>query len=268
MISDKENFAKKGQYDFDDLVRIMDILRGENGCPWDREQSHTSIRKNLIEETYEVIEAIDSNDYNLLCEELGDLLLQVVFHSKIASDNGGFSINEVCDGICKKLILRHPHIFGDVTADTSEAVLTNWDIIKKKEKGHESNTDVLKAVSKALPSLVRSQKVQHKAAKAGFDWPEVDGALEKLKEETDEVAQALKNGSREEIDEEVGDLLFAAVNVSRKAGTDAEEALFKACDKFIDRFSKVENAVLEDGLEMDNLSLSELDSYWEKIKHN
>lgn len=266
MINNRETLVNKKHYDFGDLVSIMGILRGENGCPWDLEQSHKSIRKNLIEETYEVIEAIDNNDYNLMCEELGDLMLQVVFHSRIAKDSGGFDINDVISGICKKLINRHPHIFGDVVAKSSDKVLNNWDKIKMAEKGQESRTDVLKSVSKSLPSLMRSQKVQHKAAKAGFDWDDASGAIEKLKEETEEVIVALSKGNAEEVKEEVGDLLFAAVNVSRKAGVDAEESLYNACDKFIGRFSKVEKVLDEDGLEMDRLSLDELDRYWEKIK--
>ena len=170
------NFNFKDKYTFDDLVEILRILRRPGGCPWDRELTHESIRRNFIEETYEAIEAIDNKDSELLCEELGDVMLQVVFHAQISEDEGEFNINEVCDGVCKKLIVRHPHVVSDVLAETSEKVLENWDKIKMQTKSQKTYTETLKSVSPALPALVRAEKVQHKAKKCGFDWDSVDGA--------------------------------------------------------------------------------------------
>lgn len=171
------NFTEKENYNFNDLVEIVKILRAPDGCPWDREQTHKSIRSNFIEETYEAVEAIDTDDLDLLKEELGDVLLQVAMHAEIESEQGTFDINDVCDGICKKLIIRHPHVFGDVNADTTEKVLKNWDAIKMKTKSQKTQTQAILSVSKALPSLMRSTKIQQKAAKVGFDWENVNGAL-------------------------------------------------------------------------------------------
>lgn len=167
------NFTEKENYNFNDLVEIVKILRAPDGCPWDREQTHKSIRSNFIEETYEAVEAIDTDDLDLLKEELGDVLLQVALHAEIESEQGTFDINDVCDGICKKLIIRHPHVFGDVNADTTEKVLKNWDAIKMKTKSQKTQTQAILSVSKALPSLMRSTKIQQKAAKVGFDWENV-----------------------------------------------------------------------------------------------
>lgn len=167
------NFTEKENYNFNDLVEIVKILRAPDGCPWDREQTHKSIRSNFIEETYEAVEAIDTDDLDLLKEELGDVLLQVALHAEIESEQGTFDINDVCDGICKKLIIRHPHVFGDVNADTTEQVLKNWDAIKMKTKSQKTQTQAILSVSKALPSLMRSTKIQQKAAKVGFDWENV-----------------------------------------------------------------------------------------------
>ena len=188
------DFQLKDRYSFRDLVSIMKILRGENGCPWDREQTHKTIRKNLIEETYEAVEAIAREDPVLLQEELGDILLQVVFHSEMERQRGGFTIDDVITGICRKLIERHPHIFGDVVAKTSEDVLKNWDEIKKIEKHQSSETEVLRSVPRVLPALMRSSKVQQKAAKCGFDWPDVSDAVDKKREELSEKEKAYKDG--------------------------------------------------------------------------
>ena len=186
------NFTEKENYNFNDLVEIVKILRAPDGCPWDREQTHKSIRSNFIEETYEAVEAIDTDDLDLLKEELGDVLLQVALHAEIESEQGTFDINDVCDGICKKLIIRHPHVFGDVDADTTEKVLKNWDAIKMKTKSQKTQTQAILSVSKALPSLMRSTKIQQKAAKVGFDWENVNGALDKLFEECEELKPQLK----------------------------------------------------------------------------
>lgn len=260
------NFEFKDKYSFDDLVSIMTILRRPGGCPWDIEQTHKSIRRNLIEETYEAIEAIDTDDPVLLCEELGDVLLQVVFHAQIEEDNGGFSIGDVCDGICKKLIVRHPHVFGDVKADTSDKVLENWDNIKMMTKAQSTQTEAMDSVSHSLPSLIRADKVQHKAHKIGFDFEDIDGAMDKLREEISELEDAVKENEQTRIADELGDVLFSVVNVSRFAKIDAEKALGDATDKFISRFSKVERLASERGLDVKTASLSELDELWNEIK--
>lgn len=260
-------FKEKSNYKFDDLVEIMKLLRSPNGCPWDREQNHKSIRQNFIEETYEVIEAIDNDDKELLKEELGDVMLQVVFHAEMESEKNEFNIDDVCDGICKKLIIRHPHVFGDVQADTSEKVLSNWDKIKMQTKSQKSQSDAMDSVSKSLPSLMRSTKIQQKAAKAGFDWNDVNGAIDKLSEEVAELKEAVKENNKEHQTEELGDVLFSVVNVSRFLKIDSEEALYKACDKFSDRFRKVENLAKERNLDMKTATLEELDSLWEEVKN-
>lgn len=259
-------FDLKDKYNFDDLVEIMKLLRAPGGCPWDREQTHMSIRQNLIEETYEAIEAIDTNDSELLKEELGDVLLQVVFHAQLENEENTFDISDVTDGICKKLIIRHPHVFGDVKADTTEKVLTNWDKIKMQTKSQKSQTEAMESVSKALPSLMRSQKIQQKAAKVGFEWEDVDGALSKLDEEVSELKEAIKNNDQSHMEEEMGDVLFSAVNVSRFIKKDPEQALYHACDKFIARFQFVENTAKEMGINMSDASLEQLNELWNKAK--
>ena len=258
---------KKEKYNVSDLLEIMKILREPDGCPWDREQTHKSIRRDLLEEAYEVADAIDLDDKDALCEELGDLLLQVAFHSQISKDNGEFTFDDVADGICKKLILRHPHVFGDVEAETSEQVLDNWDAIKREEKHQESYTDTLTSVPRAFPALMRAAKVQKRAAKAGFDWDDINGAISKLPEELNEFLEALKSENIEEIDEEFGDLLFTCVNISRFLKIDAENSLAKATDKFIGRFERVEQVLNDRGLDMKSMSLEELDDIWNEIKH-
>lgn len=258
----KELLDRKGGYTFYDLVEIMKILRGEGGCPWDREQTHMSIRKNLIEETYEVVEAIDNDDPVLMCEELGDLILQAVFHAQMSAEEGRFDINDVCNGICEKLIVRHPHIFSDVVADTSDEVLKNWDAIKQQTKHQKTVTEKLNAIPPSLPALMRACKAGEKAAKVGFDFPTSDDAMKKVYEEAREVETA----DSDAVSEEIGDLLFAAVNVARKHGVDPEEALYRATDKFIGRFSAVEKAVSDSGRRMEELSMAELDGIWDGVK--
>lgn len=260
------SFKEKSNYKFEDLVEIMKLLRAPGGCPWDREQDHKSIRQNFIEETYEVIEAIDNEDKELLKEELGDVMLQVVFHAEMESEKNEFNIDDVCDGICKKLIIRHPHVFGNVQADTSEKVLSNWDKIKMQTKSQKSQSDAMDSVSKSLPSLMRSTKIQQKAAKVGFDWSDVNGALDKLSEEVAELKEAVKENNKEHQIEELGDVLFSVVNVSRFLKIDSEEALYKACDKFSNRFRKVENLAKERNIDMKTATLEELDSLWEEVK--
>lgn len=260
------NFKEKSSYNFNDLVEIVKILRSPEGCPWDREQTHKSIRSNFIEETYEAIEAIDTDDMELLKEELGDVLLQVALHSEIESEIGTFNIDDVCDGVCKKLIVRHPHVFSNVIADTTDEVLKNWDAIKMQTKSQESQTQAILSVSRALPSLMRSTKIQQKAAKVGFDWDNVDGAFTKLCEEVEELKLAIKNNDKENQHEELGDVLFSVVNVARFLKIDSEHALYDACDKFTNRFSAVEQLALQRGIDMKTASLEELDSLWDEVK--
>ncbi len=258
------DFTIKERYQFEDLLKIMEILRSENGCMWDRAQDHHSIRRNFIEETYEVCEAIDNEDIDLLREELGDVLLQVVFHTRIEEEKGTFDINDVADGICKKLIYRHPHIFGTVDVASTEEILNNWDALKKVEKGQQSTTDTLNSVARSLPALIRAEKVQHKAAKVGFDWDEIKGALDKVQEELDEVKRAETGDGN--LSEEIGDLLFAVVNVARFADTDPEGALNATTEKFIRRFSYVERAAAAQGKSIETMTLREMDDLWNEGK--
>lgn len=260
------DFNEKESYNIYDLVEVIRKLRSPGGCPWDIEQNHHSIRQNLIEETYEVIEAIDKENTELLKEELGDVLLQVVFHSIIEEEQNSFNIDDVADGVCKKMIIRHPHVFANVKADTTEQVLKNWDAIKMKTKSQNTQSEVLDGISRSLPSLMRSQKIQQKAAKVGFDWDNVDGAINKLIEEIDELKDAIQEGNNSHIEEELGDVLFSTVNVSRFVNTDAEKALYKACEKFISRFSKMEKLADEQNIKIDETSLEALDQLWEKAK--
>ncbi len=256
--------SKKDAYDFFDLWEIVRLLRAPGGCPWDMEQTHESIRRNFLEEAYEVCEAIDEKSPTHLKEELGDVLLQVLFHTSIEEDAKNFTLDEVCDGVSKKLIYRHPHVFGDTQIANTGEVLTNWEALKKIEKGQATHSDSLEAVARSLPALWRAEKIQQKAKKAGFDWPEISGAMDKLSEETQELRAAITEGTNPE--EELGDLLFAAVNVSRFLSCDPEEALSAACDKFIKRFRMVEECAAQSGRAMEAMSLSELDDLWNKVK--
>ena len=261
-----ENFTFKDRYDCADLVGIVTLLRSPGGCPWDIEQTHESIRKNFIEETYEAIEAIDKQDAELLREELGDVLLQIMLHTEMEREKGVFSFDDVCNDICKKLIVRHPHVFGEVKVDSTDEVLTNWDAIKKATKKQKTVTESILSVPRELPSLMRAQKTQHKAAKAGFDWRDISGALQKIYEEADEVKAALAENDRDKISDELGDLLFAAVNVCRFADVDAEEALCFATDKFTSRFRLVEQACQAQGKAISDFTDDELDAFWEQAK--
>ena len=258
------DFTFKEKYTYEDLLEIMRILRCPEGCVWDREQDHKSIRRSFIEETYEAVEAIDNDDPVLLQEELGDVLLQVVFHAQIEAEAGRFTMDDVADGICKKMIYRHPHVFGSVEVKNSDEVLTNWDALKQKEKHQKSTTETLESVARSLPGLIRAEKVQHKAAKVGFDWDEISGALDKVREETAEVARAI-NGDGDP-SEELGDLLFAVVNVARFLKTDPEDAINRTTDKFIRRFAQVEQAAKDAGRSLSEMSLAEMDALWDAAK--
>ena len=258
------DFVRKNSYSLKDLETIVSILRSPGGCPWDAEQDHKSLRRALLEESCEVIEAIDEESPAHHQEELGDVLHQVVFHADIERQAGRFDLEAVADGICKKLIFRHPHVFGDVSVHDSEEVLVNWDQLKRQEKSQETYTDTLTAVAKSLPALWRAEKVQKKAKKAGFDWPDASGALDKLSEELAELKEAMAQETN--VEEELGDLLFSMVNVSRFLKADPEEALNAATEKFISRFAKVEEMALAQGKDMAQMSLEELDKLWERAK--
>ena len=230
------NFLHKDFYNVQDLIEIVDLLRGPGGCPWDQEQTHESIRRNLIEEAYEAADAIDTGDLANLKEELGDVLLQVVFHASIERERSGLTLDEVADGVCKKLVFRHPHVFGCVQVKDTDQVLTNWEALKQEEKGQQTQTDVLRAVARALPALWRAEKVQKKAEKAGFT--SLDEAARR------EVLTGLAGDTAGAADPEaaVGEVLFAAVDLARAMGVDPEQALTGATDRFIDRFARSERA--------------------------
>jgi tetrapyrrole methylase family protein / MazG family protein len=253
--------------DFSYFREIISQLRGPNGCPWDKEQTHESLKKYLIEETYEVIEAIDNEDIDHLIEELGDVLLQVMLHAQIGEDEGYFSISDVVEGISAKMIRRHPHVFGNKQADTAEEVVKNWEEIKKAEK-NTTHSSIVDGVSLSLPNLLRAYEIQKKAAKVGFDWKEIGPALEKVKEELQEFENELNDTKEQSIlaKKEFGDLLFAFVNVARFLDIHPEKALFETNEKFIRRFRYVEEKVRESGKDFVDHSLEELDRYWDEAK--
>ena len=259
-------FKQKQSYGIEDLREIMRVLRSESGCPWDREQTHASIRKDSIEETYEAIEAIDQNDPAMLREELGDVLLQIVFHTQMEEEAGTFSFDDVVDEICKKLIIRHPHVFGDAQVSDVSDVLDQWTRIKQETKGQTTASETLDAVPKQLPALMRAQKVQGRAKKAGFDYPDVTMAFDDLKSEVIELSAAMDAQDADNIKEELGDVLFAAVNVARLCGEDAEETLTGSCNKFIARFKHVEALAAAEQVDSKTASIETLLTLWKKAK--
>ncbi|NLY11130.1 MAG: nucleoside triphosphate pyrophosphohydrolase [Firmicutes bacterium] len=242
----------------------MRELRSEHGCPWDREQTHQSLKKYLIEETYEVLEAIDEGDPSAICEELGDVLLQIVFHAQIADENKHFNMEDVITGICNKLVRRHPHVFADVKVENAEEVARNWEAIKQDERSNVEFTSILDGIPKSLPALSKAEKVQLKAAKYGFDWDRLEDVLTKLDEELTELKAALKDNER--IEEEFGDLLFSLVNISRFISIDAESALQRATNKFIKRFQYIEKEAAKRGQSLESMTLNEMDKLWEMAK--
>ncbi|WP_019554915.1 bifunctional methyltransferase/pyrophosphohydrolase YabN [Propionispira raffinosivorans] len=257
--------AKQKRFEMKPLTDIMKILRSPGGCPWDIEQNHQSLRRNIIEEVYEVIEAIDLENPKLLCEELGDLLLQIVFHARMAEEAGSFSMQDVIDGITEKLIRRHPHVFGDITVKDAGEVVLNWDAIKKIEKAAERKS-VLDGVPKDLPSLMRAYKLQHKAAKVGFDWADIGPVWDKVTEELAELKEAVSEKNKKHIEEELGDLLFSIVNVSRFLKVDAEVALTGANYKFLTRFLYIEEQVKAKSLKWENVDINRLNVLWNEAK--
>ena len=263
------DFQCKTRYTWEDLVEIVRLLRGPGGCPWDAEQTHSSIRRNFLEETYEALDAIDRDDPQDLCEELGDVLMQVAMHAQMEAERGRFTIEDVVDGVAQKLVYRHPHGFGGgMTADNSQEVLVNWEILKRREKGQRSTADAIEAVPHTLPALWRAEKIQSKTAKAGFNWDTIQGALDKLEEEVRELRQAVESARDIEaphgVREEAGDALFILSKIAQLSGVDPEDALHRACDKFDARFRLVEEAADKP---LADCSEAELVALWEDAKH-
>ena len=259
-------WKEKNNYSVEDLVGIMQLLRGENGCPWDKEQTHSSIRNNLLEEAYETADAIDRLDDKDMAEELGDLLLQIVFHCQMASERQAYDLNTVADGICKKLIYRHPHIFSNVVAKTSDEVLNNWDKLKNIEKNMHNYSDTLTAVPKAFPACVRAQKVQKRAAKSGYDFASINDTLLKIEEELTELKEAVKNQDLASAGNELGDLLFSVINTARHLKVDAEQQLSNSTERFINRFSKAEELANLQNKDLADMTDEERDALWEQAK--
>ena len=257
-------FPEKETYTYQDLLDIIALLRSPEGCPWDKVQTHESIRRGLLEEAYEVAEGIDRDDPELLCEELGDLLMQVVFHADIEKDAGRFTMDDVCDGVVRKLLYRHPHVFGSAHEDSPESVLVSWDALKRKEKGQNSTADAMDSVARSLPGLWRAEKIQKKAAADGFDFADIRGAMDKLREEVGELGDAVQNGTN--IAEEIGDVLFAAVKVARFANLDPEIAISATCEKFIRRYRAMEAVIVAKNADISQLSLDELTHLWDNVK--
>lgn len=253
----------QSQDKFNRLVEIMATLRGENGCPWDQEQTHKSLRQHLLEEAYEVIEAIDADDYKELAGELGDLLLQVVFHAQMATEAGEFTIDDVVDHINEKLVRRHPHVFGDEVINTSAEQTIAWEKSKLHKEGKQSAID---GVPRQLPALLRAYRMQGKAAAVGFDWPDVEPVWEKLDEEVDELKEAIESGDAHSIEDELGDMLFTVVNMSRFLRVNPEDALRSTIEKFERRFKKVEAEFKKQGRSLADASLQEMDAIWDQIK--
>lgn len=246
------------------LCAIVTLLRSPEGCPWDREQTHVSLRAGLLEEACETMDAITDGDDDNLCEELGDLLLQVIFHADLARDRGAFTLEDVARRTCEKLIRRHPHIFGNADATDTAAVLRQWEQIKRAEKG--KNASIMSGIPRALPALVRAANVQKKAARVGFDWPNVEGVIDKFREELAELCAEMDAGDREKMEQETGDLLFTAVNLARKLGVEPELALEGATRRFVERFQHMEQAVAPDGSKLEDLPPEELNRLWEQAK--
>ena len=255
------DFLCKESYDLRDFVALVSYLRSPNGCPWDQVQTHESIRRNFLEETYEACEAIDAGDLVHMREELGDVLMQVLFHTDIEREAGHFDIDDVADAACKKLVYRHPHVFRRDDPDTPD-----WDTMKQRERAQTTTAEAMDSVARSLPALWRCDKIQAKAAKTGFEWPDVHAALDKVDEETRELCAAVASGDTEAIGDELGDLLFAAVKVARFAGIDPEQAAHAACEKFIRRFSAMETAAANDGTALEQCTLAQMLTLWQQAK--
>ena len=255
------DFLCKESYDLRDFVALVSYLRSPRGCPWDQVQTHESIRRNFLEETYEACEAIDAGDLVHMREELGDVLMQVLFHTDIEREAGHFDIDDVADAACKKLVYRHPHVFR-----RDEPGAPDWDTMKQRERAQTTTAEAMDSVARSLPALWRCDKIQAKAAKTGFEWPDVHAALDKVDEETRELRAAVASGDTEAIGDELGDLLFAAVKVARFAGIDPEQAAHAACEKFIRRFSAMETAAANDGTALEQCTLAQMLTLWQQAK--
>lgn len=255
------DFLCKESYDLRDFVALVSYLRSPNGCPWDQVQTHESIRRNFLEETYEACEAIDAGDLVHMREELGDVLMQVLFHTDIEREAGHFDIDDVADAACKKLVYRHPHVFRRDDPDTPD-----WDTMKQRERAQTTTAEAMDSVARSLPALWRCDKIQAKAAKTGFEWPDVHAALDKVDEEARELRAAVASGDTGAIGDELGDLLFAAVKVARFAGVDPEQAAHAACEKFIRRFSAMETAAANDGTALEQCTLAQMLTLWQQAK--
>ena len=255
------DFLCKESYDLRDFVALVSYLRSPDGCPWDQVQTHESIRRNFLEETYEACEAIDAGDLVHMREELGDVLMQVLFHTDIEREAGHFDIDDVADAACKKLVYRHPHVFRRDEPDAPD-----WDTMKQRERAQTTTAEAMDSVALSLPALWRCDKIQAKAAKTGFEWPDVHAALDKVDEEARELRAAVASGDTEAIGDELGDLLFAAVKVARFAGIDPEQAAHAACEKFIRRFSAMETAAANDGTALEQCTLEQMLTLWQQAK--
>ncbi|MBC8388239.1 MAG: nucleoside triphosphate pyrophosphohydrolase [Actinobacteria bacterium] len=270
--NDLENIDKVNDSSklFSILINIMKKLRSKDGCMWDREQSHDSIKRNLIEETYEAVECIESSDLEGLKEELGDLMLQIIFHSQMASENGGFNINDVMKNIIEKLIRRHPHVFKNKILNSCDEILGNWEDIKKAErkKSLKKKDSIFADIPKILPSLHYAYEIQNRASRLGFDWDEVKEVFKKIKEEINEINEELKRGKKDAVADEIGDTLFSIVNFSRHLGIDCEQCLKNTSKKFIQRFDFMEKYAKENNLDFKKMSLEEKDKLWEIAKKN
>lgn len=254
-----ERFTQKDRYELTDFISLITFLRSEDGCPWDRVQTHESIRRNLLEEAYELCEALDENDSVHMKEELGDVLMQVLFHTSIEADAGHFDLDDVADGACKKLVSRHPNLFGEKTEK-------DWDQLKQDERGEKSTASAMASVAKSLPALWRAEKIQKKAAKVGFDWPDIHDALEKIEEETQELREGIDRNDMDNMVEEVGDLIFAAVDVARMCGIDPEFAVHRACEKSMRRFAFIEQEANRQGKCMEDMTLGELEALHQQAR--
>jgi MazG family protein len=260
---------------FEKLVEIMATLRGPNGCPWDKQQDRHSLKPMLVEETYEVLEAIDNNDSDGLAEELGDLLLHIVFQAQLSKEENGFDIDKVIDGICDKLVRRHPHVFGDETASSPEEVIKNWEAIKAQEKTEKlkdrtpEQRSLLEGIPSKLPALHEAHQISSRAARVGFEWPDIEGVFEKLHEETRELREAMtgpENSRQSRVEDEIGDILFVIVNIARFLKIDSESALKRANRKFKVRFQYMEAELAKAGKNLDGASLDEMESLWQQAK--
>ena len=260
------DFDFKDRYDVEDVLKIMRVLRADDGCPWDRVQTHKSIRDNFIEETYEAVDAIDREDSVNLREELGDVLMQVVFHSQMSEDEGDFTFDDVCDELVKKLVDRHPHVFRDARADNADEAFDSWEKSKMALKGQKKYSDSIDDVPKCLPALIRAQKVQKRASKSGMDFDSLDDVMKRTLSEIDELRDAVESGDRDAQISELGDVLFSVVNISRFLDINSEHALYDSTEKFSKRFRLVEEKLAEKNIDMKTADKSLIDSLWEDVK--